>query len=484
MKIIVNGFVNEILRSVIKDYINEANISKCYFVDTRIDPQNTDRITYLDFRDLSFAHYNVDWNELITPDKSLIENMYPCEVQVMKMMERIEQYTGRISYDERRIIYYRHLRFWNHIIEKDEIDLFLSGNIPHEVYDFIIYHLCKLKNINTFFFHQTMPDFLMLMRDWNPFLIELKTSFENLQKKITDPDNLQLEKRSQNVLAKQLNSNIDSIPFYRTKDFIKEKRKRTVNRKRQRSLRKITSVSFYARIFKRKNIRIFLYRLLGVRLQNIRSSNLTRLYNRLAIRPDLNRKFIYVPLHFQPELTTNPLAECFVDQKLIIDILTKSVPEDINIYIKENPIQKIWGRSMSYYKEINKIPNVYLVDSKTDTYDLINNSVAVATATGTAGWESLFREKPVLIFGNIFYQYAKGVYKCSSVKDCQQAMQQILPGKAKPDISSMKLYLRAMEQVTTPGYYTYYYQPGSELDPEENHRTILNSLLTKTLKRL
>lgn len=481
MKIIVNGFVNEILRPVIYDYLNSRKISKCFFIDTRIESQDTESITYFDFRDLTFANYEVNWSELIPLDKSLIESMYGCEVRVLKMMERIEQHTGRISYEERRRIYYRHLRFWNDLIEKNSIELFLSGNIPHENYDFVIYSLCKLKGVTTFFLHQTTPDFLMLMRDWDPFFIELKQSYEEVLSSENDPENLKLENRSINLLARQLESGETSTPYYRTQDFFRERKKRTLRFKLDRSFKKITSASFYRRIFSRKNLRIGWYRLVGKRVQYLRSRNLLRHYRRFALKqPDLNVKYIYLPLHYQPELTTNPLADCFVDQDLMIDLLAAAIPDDFFIYVKENPAQKIWNRSVHFYRKINNNPNVRLVDIKTDTYQLIQNSTAVATATGTAGWEALFREKPVLMFGNFFYQYARGVFRCSNVEDIKQAINTILKEMVKPEIVSMKYFLKAMEKVTVRGYYVFFYRPNSELSPEENHKSILNLLLSMT----
>ena len=44
-----------------------------------------------------------------------------------------------------------------------------------------------------------------------------------------------------------------------------------------------------------------------------------------------------------------------------------------------------------------------------NTISLIKGSVAVATITGTAGWEALFHGKPVIAFGLAWYRWAQGV---------------------------------------------------------------------------
>lgn len=480
MNIIVNGFVNEFLRPLVYDFIDIRNIDKCYFIDTQIDAVDTAVITYLDFRDVTFAKYPVDWQDIIPLDKSLVEAMIPCEAAVMKMMERIEQHVGRLSYDERRDIYYRHLRFWNHILEKDNIELFLGSNLPHENYDLVIYSLCRIKGVSTRFFHQTLTDFMMIMDNWDPYLPELKRSFGEIMKKYEGVQEIDLEKRSRNFLSKQLNKETDPVPYFLSVQFSKENRKRKKREKWHRILLKLNSASFYKRIFNKRNIKIALFRFIGKRFKSLENRVLKRYYSRLSVKPDLKRKFIYFPLHMQPELTTSTLAGCFVDQKLIVDILSVSVPSDFKIYVKENPLQKAFNRSKNFYRDISNIRNVEFVDIKTDTYELINHSVAVATATGTAGWEALFREKPVMIFGNTLYEYASGVFKIGSVMDCKKAMNKILNSEMQPDLRSVQLYLKALESVTSPGYYSYVYQQGSKLDLEENRTTLLNYLLSKT----
>ncbi|MFC2116179.1 hypothetical protein ACFLTU_06870 [Bacteroidota bacterium] len=482
MNIIVNGFVNEFLRPIVRDFIKIKNVEKCYFIDTQIDAADTDVITYLDFRDVTFGKYPVDWQDIIPLNKSLIESMIPCEAVVLKMMERIEQHAGRLSYDERKEIYYRHLRFWNHIIEKNNIQLFLSSNLPHENYDYVIFSLCKLKGINTRFFHQAKTDYMMIVEDWIPYQPDLKSNYEKILKEYSGIDEIELEKRSENLLSSQLNKETDPVPYALTVHYSKEKRKRLKREKRQRMLLKLNSASFYKRIFNGKNIKIAFYRFIGKRFKNIESRRLRRLYSRLSVKPDFEKKFIYFPLHRQPELTTSALAGCFVDQKLIVDILSASVPSDFMIYVKENPLQNTFNRSKKFYREISGMRNVEFVNLKTDTFGLINNSVAVATASGTAGWEALFRGKPVMIFGNIYYEYASGVFKCGSVMDCKNAIDKILRMENQPDLRSLKLYLKAMESVTSPGYYSHVYQHGSVLDPEENHTTLVNYLLSKTSK--
>ena len=122
-------------------------------------------------------------------------------------------------------------------------------------------------------------------------------------------------------------------------------------------------------------------------------------------------------------MSTTPLADQFVDQFNIIEILSASVPNNVYIFVKEHPAQLSFGRSSIEYLAFSNLKNVKIVDMNTDTFDLIDKSIAVATCTGTAGFEALFKRKPVLFFSkyNVF-SYAPGGFIISSVKDCKMAL--------------------------------------------------------------
>ena len=49
-----------------------------------------------------------------------------------------------------------------------------------------------------------------------------------------------------------------------------------------------------------------------------------------------------------------------------------------------------------------------LISQNIDSFDLIDNSIAVATITGQSGWEALTNKKPVIYFGDVWYKGAPG----------------------------------------------------------------------------
>lgn len=126
---------------------------------------------------------------------------------------------------------------------------------------------------------------------------------------------------------------------------------------------------------------------------------------------DFRKKYVYFPLHLQPEMTTSALGGMYCDQVLAIERLRKLLPDDWYIYVKENPKQSAYMRGEMFFRRLLLIDNLILVDRDINTYDLISNSQFVATITGTAGWEAISGGKCVLVFGLAWYRRLPGAFE-------------------------------------------------------------------------
>lgn len=124
----------------------------------------------------------------------------------------------------------------------------------------------------------------------------------------------------------------------------------------------------------------------------------------------LGDKYIYFPLHLQPEMTTSNLGGIYNDQILAIERISKLIPEEWFVYVKENPQQTEFMRGPWFYKRLSAIRNVKVVPIETSTYSLIGDSQFVAVITGTAGWEAISGGKNVLVFGKPWYKTLPGVF--------------------------------------------------------------------------
>lgn len=129
-----------------------------------------------------------------------------------------------------------------------------------------------------------------------------------------------------------------------------------------------------------------------------------RLVSRLDIfdSPKDGEKYVFFPLHVQPEASTLIWAPFFLNQIEIVNNISKSVPADCLVYVKEHPAN-IGRRKLEYYRELKKNANVRVLSPWGKTQDLIQNSEIVITITGTVGWEAILWEKPVITLGSVFY---------------------------------------------------------------------------------
>ena len=107
---------------------------------------------------------------------------------------------------------------------------------------------------------------------------------------------------------------------------------------------------------------------------------------RFCSKLNSGEKYIYYPLHINPEYSTQVQGTMWLDQVALIELLAKSIPFDWKVYVKEHPGTLVARtRPLSFYKKLKRIPNVTIVPIDADMHTLIINSQMVAVITGTSG---------------------------------------------------------------------------------------------------
>ena len=105
----------------------------------------------------------------------------------------------------------------------------------------------------------------------------------------------------------------------------------------------------------------------------------------------------------------------------------------------------------------------------------------MATITGTAGWEALFRGKPSIVFGRAFYRGAPGVIAVDRHGDLKAALEQVEAGTfpaATP--AALRRFLQAVGQESHHGVVDTAYLRDSDLTLDESvrrHTEVLIELL-------
>ncbi|MDD3896375.1 MAG: hypothetical protein PHU04_00810 [Candidatus Peribacteraceae bacterium] len=385
-------------------------------------------------------HSNVDWNAVTPLDEDLMEKMRGCEATFIAMVDRYTKYRD-ISYHERKRQYLRHFLYFNHLLETKKIDLVLSYTVPHQCYDYVLYSLCKIKQIPFFYIERfVIMDAFLLESDYREAGEALRRELAVVQAENNDPkQEVKLSDKFEEIFRKYTTKNED--PWYM---FRREKH--------------LARRSFFLKwgktalelLFKKPKYLLSSLLSLEFWTRKVSQHNTSKLYDQMAEEPDLKERYIYLPLHLQPEATTCPMAGVFNNQELMAQMLAAHLPPDVKIYIKEHPAQGEICRSKAFYETLANIPSVKLIRRDFSTFVLTAHAVAVATATGTAGLEALFKGKPVIMFGHRFFQYAPGVHRVSTNEDCKKAVQSIVENGETPTLRDMRLFLRAIENCTQP----------------------------------
>lgn len=193
----------------------------------------------------------------------------------------------------------------------------------------------------------------------------------------------------------------------------------------------------------------------------------TRIYKKASRQNvkniDFTKKYVYFPLHLQPEMTTDVLGGKYVDQLLAIEKLRNMIPEGWYIYVKENPIQKEYMRGRYFFERLNLIPNVVFIDRSVDTYKLMESAQFVSTITGTAAWEAITGGKNALIFGKTWFEHFPGIFRFEEVK----SVEEILQYKISHD--DIQRAINILRRKSIKGYYKQDALIYGGIDPQENN---------------
>lgn len=170
----------------------------------------------------------------------------------------------------------------------------------------------------------------------------------------------------------------------------------------------------------------------------------------------ISKSFIYFPLQVEPDRNLLLGAPNYTNQIHSIQQISKSLPSDFKLYVKEHPGQNREWRKTSYYKEILKIPNVVLLSPTVPSSEIYEKCSMVITALGTSGFEAAFYGKPVIVFADTIYSTLPSVQKMNSFDELPKLIKNGLKFKIKPnDLEKLLLFLeRNSFDFDLFGYYT------------------------------
>ena len=291
-------------------------------------------------------------------------------------------------------IYYA---FYTYSLLKNKISLVIFWDTPHMGWDYILYKVAKFYNIKTLILDQSkFPNKFFHFFDnydygtFNESIILDNIDRYNIEKKV-EKEWFYMKKNR----GKETDSSFTKF-FYLSKY--------------QKKINNIIEKNDFLRLAKELSIK------------NRRSQAFFRFYTERNYKKELKKmvtseyslktKFVYFPLHFQPEKVSSSWTGNYLDQILAIEKLSALIPDNWYIYVKENPIQKGAYRDNFFFHRLKMISNLIFLSKDANTFELTKNSQFVATIVGTVGWEAITGNKNVLLFGwGAWYKSLPGVYQ-------------------------------------------------------------------------
>lgn len=148
--------------------------------------------------------------------------------------------------------------------------------------------------------------------------------------------------------------------------------------------------------------------------------------DRIAFTEVIDKPFVFLGLHKQPEASVDVFGRYYEDQLMNIRNLWRALPEGWNLLIKEHT-NAIGDRPTAFYQAIKRLAGVHLVDEKTNSYEMIRQAALVATITGTIAYEAGLMKIPSVTFAPTFFN---GLNTCSTI-DLRDIDQYLLSDIAK-----------------------------------------------------
>lgn len=337
----------------------------------------------------------------------------------LKMMDRLDD-TGSMSRLDREVWYHNVVIWTLKHFQKFRPDFLLMSEAPHNHAQYAIYEICKFFEVPILKFSSLLPVPILFpyhLTDNGYVKLNyahpsqtLNHLYENLSiyvsdratelngKDIVDPKHL-----------RQLKEKSSSKSF-----FISEFKREFKNNFRFLKYPK----TWFVRKYKSENPLGLWYFLVQLIVLKRRSNLFYQMQKEIAKKPDLDSlEYVYYPLHYEPERTTNPDGGIFQDQLVVLLLLRRFLPESVKIIVKEHPSQFLKartgyrGRSPLFYRQIKNIKGLTLVDYKFSSSDLIRDSIAVATISGTVGFEAACMGKKCILFGEAWFNGMPNIFR-------------------------------------------------------------------------
>ena len=450
-------------------------------------------------------------------DAAILAEYLETESICMELADRMDQGYS-FSRGERERLYLLFLDYWLNLVAQLKPSFIIFSTTPHSIAEYVLYSVAKKQGIPVIMFMQLVAiERVIYYYDYKQISESYLTDYQKLRsinQEVSLPDDLQEYLNRYNG-----DSYRDAMPAY-LRDRLDQSQSSKKVMPLKILLQKILKFQTYFNGFQRLRQKLFnvltklshpvkgphnylkmpyepMERHEGLTPQQWHAykaqaakykAELLNNYNLHCGEFNSEKKYIYMPLHFQPERTTCPEGARYSNQLMMLRVLSQSIPDDWVIYVKENPSQLLTrvahgerGRYAYYYDDLANINKVTIVSLTTDTFQLIDNSQAVATLTGTSGWEAILRGKRALCFGYTWYTECAGAIKVTDLHSCRQAIVSLRDAEPISD-HEIHCFFSALDKHSFRGFLNVKRYPDKRVGEENNFQQLL-PILSRFIER-
>lgn len=357
--------------------------------------------------------------------KMVSEPWFPAfKDQVIRMFDRKDYFGGFRSVD-RDAIFYQLLFQLYAMIENEKPNFLLMAESPHSAATLVIYRICEYLEIPIIFYMSNLVFPGLVLKngiDKAPIKLSCRVDQNNFK----EASRAEVDRMIANLIDSQAKP---KQPKYMLNQYRKERKRRLGRLPKAirevlrsliapmlpNSMRARTYSAFHGFSAFGNNPGAFseaLKYITEVRAQHA----LLKAYSEKSVSEEnFPSKYVFFPLHYEPERTSNPDGGEWNNQYHAIARLRRLLPDDVTILIKEHPsqlgsvLQGFRGRSRFFYGAISAIGGIAFASTDISSWNIQRKALFTCTITGTAALEAAIMGMPALLMGHPWFRDCPGI---------------------------------------------------------------------------
>ncbi len=408
-----------------------------------------------------------------------------------KILLRQDTFIPTLSLFNSLDLFNLNIQYWYNYFTHNKIKLAVFEEEPHKSNTFLAYQLCLIMKIQTYMPLRTIG-VLGIIPTSN---YEERLNDNNLKKLFKSKAPVKNNKNFLNYISDLSNDykRAQKIHLWNQLNDIQEKKvfsfKIKISKNRLKNAKNYSSdfKTFFSKL--ENSNENYLNYLINKIYKLIYIKKLKKNYilqSKKLVLSKYTKKYIYFPLQMQPEKSTLPLGSPFDNTLYTLQLLIKNTPSNVKIFVKEHPTHFIYWRNttnlmwrkIKFYNQISNLSKrIILLDYKTNPFDLIDNSLFVASVGGTVCWESAVRGKRAMNFSKIWFDNCHGI----SLIECEKDIKDFVNKRIYEKKIRKKSVVNFAEQIFNLGYNCAHGNPEElknlKISPEENAESLKNAFI-------